>query len=107
MTTHVHLSGAVIVTPALAEPHHHLNAADTLTIVPPPPMPLSVGNKDRRRWRIPTCDGRRVALHYISNVNVASMRRRRSERLEDVTGDTFVLTMLMKFRGFELRDETR
>lgn len=55
MNTRVHLSGAVIVTPALAEPHHHLNAEDTFAIVLPPLMPSSVGNKDGRRWSILTC----------------------------------------------------
>lgn len=43
MNTRVHLSGAVIVTPAPAEPHHHLNAEDTFTVVLPPLMPSSVG----------------------------------------------------------------
>lgn len=51
-----------------------------------------------------------MALRDVSNVNVASMSRRRSERRskvrQEVTEDTFVLMMLMKVRGFELRDET-
>lgn len=47
-----------------------------------------------------------MAPHYISDEKAAEMRRRRSRRrskarLEDVTGDTFVLMRLMKLRGFE------
>lgn len=48
MNTRVRLSGAVSVTPAPAEPHHHFNAEDTVAIVPPPLMPSRVGNEDPR-----------------------------------------------------------